>query len=39
MRTFRSQTVRHFFALAAQQMRWQFNDLARRLDQQATENG
>jgi RNA polymerase sigma-70 factor (ECF subfamily) len=39
MRTVRSQTVRHFFALAAQHMRWQFNDLARRLDQQPTENG
>jgi RNA polymerase sigma-70 factor (ECF subfamily) len=27
------QTVRQFFALACQHMRWQLNDLARRLDQ------
>jgi RNA polymerase sigma-70 factor (ECF subfamily) len=26
--------VRHFFALACQHMRWQLNDLARRLDEQ-----
>jgi RNA polymerase sigma-70 factor (ECF subfamily) len=39
MRTVRAQTVRQFFALAAQHMRWQFNDLARRLDQQRAENG
>jgi RNA polymerase sigma-70 factor (ECF subfamily) len=30
----RPQTVRQFFALANQHMRWQLNDLARRLDQQ-----
>jgi RNA polymerase sigma factor (sigma-70 family) len=35
MRTVRPQTVRQFFALATQHMRWQLNDLARRLDQQA----
>jgi RNA polymerase sigma factor (sigma-70 family) len=28
------QTVRQFFALATQHMRWQLNDLARRLDEQ-----
>ena len=28
------QTVRQFFALANQHMRWQLNDLARRLDEQ-----
>src|SRR5271167_281171 len=28
----RPQTVRQFFALANQHMRWQLNDLARRLD-------
>lgn len=31
----RPQTVRQFFALANQHMRWQLNDLARRLDQQS----
>ena len=30
----RPPTVRRFFALANQHMRWQLNDLARRLDQQ-----
>ena len=30
------QTVRRFFALATQHMRWQLNDLARRLDEQPT---
>jgi RNA polymerase sigma-70 factor (ECF subfamily) len=30
----RPQTVRQFFALANQHMRWQLNDLARLLDQQ-----
>jgi RNA polymerase sigma-70 factor (ECF subfamily) len=30
----RPQTVRQFFALACQHMRWQLNDLARRLDEQ-----
>jgi RNA polymerase sigma factor (sigma-70 family) len=34
MRTIRPQTVRQFFALATQHMRWQLNDLARRLDDQ-----
>jgi RNA polymerase sigma factor (sigma-70 family) len=34
MRTVRPQTVRQFFGLATQHMRWQLNDLARRLDQQ-----
>jgi RNA polymerase sigma factor (sigma-70 family) len=33
MRTVRPQTVRQFFALAARHMRWQLNDLARRLDE------
>jgi RNA polymerase sigma-70 factor (ECF subfamily) len=36
MRKVRPQTVRQFFALAAQHTRWQLNDLARRLDQQPT---
>jgi RNA polymerase sigma factor (sigma-70 family) len=34
MRSIRPQTVRQFFALANQHMRWQLNDLARRLDEQ-----
>jgi RNA polymerase sigma-70 factor (ECF subfamily) len=34
LRTVRPRTVREFFGLAAQHMRWQLNDLARRLDQQ-----
>jgi RNA polymerase sigma-70 factor (ECF subfamily) len=33
MRTVRPPTVRQFFGLASQHMRWQLNDLARRLDQ------
>jgi RNA polymerase sigma-70 factor (ECF subfamily) len=33
MQTVRPRTVRQFFALATQHMRWQLNDLARRLDQ------
>jgi RNA polymerase sigma factor (sigma-70 family) len=33
MRTTRPRTVRQFFALACQHMRWQLNDLARRLDE------
>jgi RNA polymerase sigma-70 factor (ECF subfamily) len=33
LRTTRPQTVRQFFALACQHMRWQLNDLARRLDE------
>src|SRR6516165_9127505 len=34
MRSARPQTVRQFFALANQHMRWELNDLARRLDHQ-----
>jgi RNA polymerase sigma-70 factor (ECF subfamily) len=34
LRTVRPQNVRQFFALASQHMRWQLNDLARRLDEQ-----
>src|SRR5215471_15867775 len=34
LRTTRPATVRQFFALACQHMRWQLNDLARRLDKQ-----
>jgi RNA polymerase sigma factor (sigma-70 family) len=30
----RPQNVRHFFSIASQHMRWQLNDLARRLDAQ-----
>ena len=33
MRSVRPQSVRQFFALANQHMRWQLNDLARRLDE------
>jgi RNA polymerase sigma factor (sigma-70 family) len=33
LRTTRPPTVRRFFALANQHMRWQLNDLARRLDE------
>jgi RNA polymerase sigma factor (sigma-70 family) len=36
MRSARPQTVRQFFALVNQHMRWELNDLARRLDQQPT---
>ena len=36
MRQIRPQTVRQFFALANQHMRWELNDLARRLDEQPT---
>jgi RNA polymerase sigma factor (sigma-70 family) len=32
----RPQTVRHFFALVNQHMRWELNDVARRLDEQPT---
>jgi RNA polymerase sigma factor (sigma-70 family) len=39
MRTVRPQTVRQFFALATQHMRWQLNDLARRLDKQPAVAG
>jgi RNA polymerase sigma-70 factor (ECF subfamily) len=35
MRQARPQTVRQFFALANQHMRWELNDVARRLDKQA----
>ena len=35
MREVRPTTVRQFFALANQHMRWELNDLARRLDEQA----
>src|SRR5262249_40108416 len=34
LRATRPPTVRRFFALACQHIRWQLNDLARRLDQQ-----
>lgn len=34
LRSVRPQTVRQFFALANQHMRWELNDLARRLDEQ-----
>jgi RNA polymerase sigma-70 factor (ECF subfamily) len=34
MRAAHPQTVRQFFALANQHMRWELNDLARRLDEQ-----
>jgi RNA polymerase sigma-70 factor (ECF subfamily) len=34
LREARPETVRHFFALAGQHMRWELNDLARRLDEQ-----
>jgi RNA polymerase sigma-70 factor (ECF subfamily) len=36
MREVRPQSVRQFFALANQHMRWELNDLARRLDEQPT---
>jgi RNA polymerase sigma factor (sigma-70 family) len=36
MRQARPQGVRQFFALANQHMRWELNDLARRLDEQAS---
>jgi RNA polymerase sigma-70 factor (ECF subfamily) len=35
LRTARPPTVRQFFALASQHMRWQLNDLARRLDERS----
>lgn len=34
MRSVQPQTVRQFFALVNQHMRWELNDLARRLDEQ-----
>lgn len=36
MREVRPQTPRQFFGLATQHMRWELNDLARRLDEQAS---
>ena len=39
LREARPQTVRQFFALANQHMRWELNDLARRLDQQPSAVG
>src|SRR3954466_56764 len=35
LREARPATVRQFFSLAAQHVRWELNDLARRLDEQA----
>src|SRR3954463_6858878 len=37
MREVHPQTVRQFFALANQHMRWELNDLARRLDSRAQQ--
>src|SRR6202790_1520620 len=37
MREVHPQTVRQFFALATQHMRWELNDLARRLDEQPSD--
>jgi RNA polymerase sigma-70 factor (ECF subfamily) len=39
MREMRPQTVRQFFALANRHMRWELNDLARRLDNEARQVG
>jgi RNA polymerase sigma factor (sigma-70 family) len=39
MRVVHPQTVRQFFALAHQHMRWELNDLARRLDERAATVG
>jgi len=36
MRSVHPQTVRQFFALVNQHIRWELNDLARRLDEQST---
>jgi RNA polymerase sigma factor (sigma-70 family) len=36
MKSVRPENVRQFFALANQHMRWELNDLARRLDKQAS---
>jgi RNA polymerase sigma-70 factor (ECF subfamily) len=36
MRSVRPQTVRQFFGLVNQHMRWELNDLARRLDEQSS---
>src|SRR5947207_4759584 len=37
MREVHPKTVRQFFALANQHMRWELNDLARRLDKEARQ--
>src|SRR5438552_3081912 len=37
MRSVHPQTVRQFFALVNQHMRWELNDLARRLDEQPNQ--
>ena len=37
LREARPETVRQFFALACQHMRWELNDLARRLDEQPSD--
>ena len=39
LRCVRPQTVRQFFALVNQHMRWELNDLARRLDEQPAALG
>jgi RNA polymerase sigma-70 factor (ECF subfamily) len=39
LREARPTTVRQFFALAAQHLRWELNDIARRLDTQPTPEG
>lgn len=39
MRSVHPETPRQFFALANRHMRWELNDLARRLDQQTQELG
>src|SRR4030095_9277918 len=39
MRQVRPSTVRQFFALANQHMRWELNDLARRFDGQSAPGG
>jgi RNA polymerase sigma-70 factor (ECF subfamily) len=39
LREARPATARQFFALACQHMRWELNDLARRLDQQPAAEG
>jgi hypothetical protein len=36
LRATRPRTVQQFFALAGQHMRWQLNDLARRLDRSSS---
>jgi RNA polymerase sigma factor (sigma-70 family) len=39
MRVVRPQTARQFFALASQHIRWELNDLARRLDERQRDVG